>query len=154
MDEPFLAETNKKRTLSISCPLKHGIVNLKCPCNQLLTNSECSINSKWKLFTTMGCSKPSYLCESLLTRFPGPWGLLSAFDLFSESLEPWSLGRPEETVTLALSMMQHISFNFNLIFTYPSLHLLQKRVKLLYAQILQKSTKYKLSQVKKSFAKL
>ena len=48
MGEPFLAERNKKRTLSISYSLKHEIVNSRCPTSKLTTNYDSSNNSKWK----------------------------------------------------------------------------------------------------------
>lgn len=55
-----------------------------------------------EIFTTTGCSKPSYLCESLLTRFPSPSGLVSALSPFSESPLPSSLGRPDGAATVGL----------------------------------------------------
>lgn len=85
----------------------------------LLERSRSSRTSKWirVIFTTVCCSKSSYLCDKRLTRFLSPSGLDSDRNPFNESPEFCSLVRPDCKAELGLEVMQYNLVNFALEFT-------------------------------------
>ena len=119
--EPFHATKYFKQSnsfwvfISLSCVPKT---------NYKFKFSDVSASESWRLmkligviFTTVCCSKSSYLCDKRLTRFPSASGLVSERNPFNESSEFCSLLRPNCKAALGLEVMQYNLVNLSLKFS-------------------------------------